>query len=181
MFNWKFHYKWPFSIAMLNYQRVPCLWQVQKHFRWWTSHGFDECLLGQNSTFFVWIISARPVGPSIWWNEEVIFTELQNLVFDHPLYSIGHSGRSRDTHIVRHAAWVCSFWGCLRFRPTAIMGYDPVVGWFEVTIDTHKWHWHLDVDGCSWISFSDQFEEWLTWGPSYPLVICNIAIEHCYL
>ena len=73
------------------------------------------------------------------------------------------------------------FWGCLRFRPTAIMGYDPMVGWFEVTIDTHKWHWHLDVDGCSWISFSDQFEEWLTWGPSYPLVICNIAIEHCYL
>jgi len=49
-------------------------------------------------TFFVWIISVRPVGPSIWWNEEVIFTELQNLmfdlVFDHPLYSIGNSGIS---------------------------------------------------------------------------------------
>ena len=33
-----------------------------------------------------------------------------------------------DTHVVRHAAWVCSFWACLRFRPTAIVGYDPVVG-----------------------------------------------------
>jgi hypothetical protein len=26
MFNGKIHYKWPFSIAMLNYQRV--IWQV---------------------------------------------------------------------------------------------------------------------------------------------------------
>jgi len=25
MFNGKIHYKWPFSIAMLNYQRVPHL------------------------------------------------------------------------------------------------------------------------------------------------------------
>ena len=103
----------------------------------------------------------------------LIIRSIQLVILGYPL--------CLDTHVVKHAAWVCSFWGCLRFRPTAIMGYDPVVGWFEVTIDTHKWHWHLDVDGCSWISFSDQFEEWLTWGPSYPLVICNIAIEHCYL
>jgi hypothetical protein len=67
---------------------------------------------------FVWIISARPVffpyfllhregvGPSMWWNEEVIKGaclrtclsqdhRVQNLmfdlVFDYHLYSIGHS------------------------------------------------------------------------------------------
>jgi hypothetical protein len=115
------------------------------------------------STFFVWIISARPVGPSIWWNEEVIFTELQNLhgliscliIRSIQLVILGYP-LCLDTHVVRHAAWVCSFWGCLRFRPTAIVGYDPVVGWFEVTIDTHVAFKKRDVDGCSGIPFSDQ-------------------------
>ena len=31
VFNGKIHYKWPFSIAMLNYQRVPSGYPVIKH------------------------------------------------------------------------------------------------------------------------------------------------------